>query len=64
MLSWELSSRPPFEEFDGYQILPRIKSGHHEKPVDGSPSEYVKLYSKCWTKALKKDQPLKLSWKH
>src|SRR6185369_4249286 len=40
--------KPPFEKFDGYQILLRINRGHHETTIDGTPPEYVKLYTECW----------------
>src|SRR5947209_12285929 len=34
--------------FESYLIPLRIKNGQREKEIDGTPSEYIKLYTKCW----------------
>src|SRR2546421_21348 len=51
VLLWELSSgRPPFENVEKHLIPLRIINGDREKPIDGTPLEYVELYTKCWNK--------------
>src|SRR6185369_1230858 len=49
VILWELSSgKTPFEHLDSYSLPFEIKNGQREKSVDGTPSEYVKLYTDCW----------------
>ena len=51
VLLWQLTSgKLPFEPVDNYLIPFRIKNGQREKAIDGTPSEYVDLYTKCWDK--------------
>src|SRR5438874_13123967 len=61
VLLWELSSgKPPFEKLEGYQILLGIKKGHREKQIDGTPTEYVKLYTDCWDENPEKRPTVKI----
>ncbi|RIB24888.1 kinase-like domain-containing protein, partial [Gigaspora rosea] len=51
VLMWELSSGyPPFQvEPEHYLTLViHISSGVRETPVEGSPPEYIKIYTDCW----------------
>ena len=49
VLFWELTSgKPPFENVKSYLIPMRIKNGNRENAIDGTPSEYIKLYTQCW----------------
>src|SRR5437763_10792799 len=49
VLLWELSSgKPPFESVEAYSIIHQIINGQRELPIDGTPLEYIKLYTKCW----------------
>ncbi|GBC05826.1 hypothetical protein RclHR1_06450004 [Rhizophagus clarus] len=52
VLLWEISSgRPPFSNYPQLILL----AGYYmrrEKPIDGTPLKYQKLYQKCW-----KDEP-------
>ena len=46
---WELSSgKTPFEHLPSYLIAFEINNGQREKVIDGTPSEYVELYTNCW----------------
>ncbi|KAF0458578.1 kinase-like protein [Gigaspora margarita] len=50
VIFWEISScRPPFETInDGYAITIHVYKGGREKPVQGTPLQYEKLYKECW----------------
>jgi serine/threonine protein kinase len=49
VLLWEISSgRPPFSDRERYLVDSYIKDGVREDPIKGTPSEYQKLYKKCW----------------
>ncbi|RIB07238.1 kinase-like domain-containing protein [Gigaspora rosea] len=50
VLLWELTSgHPPFSSFrNKAPISYYVSLGHREKPVPSTPSDYVKLYKKCW----------------
>ncbi|RIB22836.1 kinase-like domain-containing protein [Gigaspora rosea] len=47
---WEISSgRPPFSESSEFiAILVRVLRGDREEPIEGTPSQYIELYKKCW----------------
>ena len=49
VLLWELSSgESPFTDLATHAIIIDIFSGNREKPIEGTPSDYVQLYQKCW----------------
>ncbi|CAG8697945.1 20806_t:CDS:2 [Racocetra persica] len=53
VLLWELSSGyPPFkDDVKPYQLaslIVDIKNGVRETHIEGTPSEYIKIYSECW----------------
>ena len=46
---WEISSgRPPFSDCPRDLIKDHIKDGNREEPIEGTPTEYRKLYQECW----------------
>ncbi|KAF0499945.1 kinase-like protein [Gigaspora margarita] len=46
---WEISSgHKPFPSLKRAQIAIKIYNGEREKPVEGTPSDYVDLYKRCW----------------
>ena len=49
VLLWELSSgESPFSDLAPHAIIIEIFSGNREKPIEGTPSDYIQLYQKCW----------------
>ncbi|RHZ65285.1 hypothetical protein Glove_318g54 [Diversispora epigaea] len=53
VIFWELSSgRPPFDNKLILEILEIVKSGLREAPINGTPEDYIKIYSNAW-----KDNP-------
>ncbi|RHZ82457.1 hypothetical protein Glove_109g150 [Diversispora epigaea] len=53
VLFWELSSgRPPFNNLPSLEIYRLIISGKREQPVNGTPEDYIEIYSNAW-----KDNP-------
>ncbi|KAF0501390.1 kinase-like protein [Gigaspora margarita] len=50
VILWEISSgRKPFQRFKSREAIAiQIFSGNREKPVEGTPSEYIELYTQCW----------------
>ncbi|RHZ84531.1 hypothetical protein Glove_79g14 [Diversispora epigaea] len=53
VIFWELSSgRPPFNEQIDFDIYKSIITGKREAPVNGTPEDYIKIYSDAW-----KDNP-------
>lgn len=49
VILWEISSgKPPFESNTAYQSIIQINNGIRETPVEGTPSQYVDLYERCW----------------
>ncbi|RHZ46773.1 hypothetical protein Glove_606g82 [Diversispora epigaea] len=49
VLFWELSSGiPPFNKFLSFEIYNLIISGKREAPIDGTPENYIKIYSNAW----------------
>ncbi|RHZ84594.1 hypothetical protein Glove_79g37 [Diversispora epigaea] len=53
VIFWELSSgRPPFNEQIDFEIYNLIISGKRETPINGTPEDYIKIYSDAW-----KDNP-------
>ncbi|KAF0531741.1 kinase-like protein [Gigaspora margarita] len=49
IILWEISSgRPPFQSFDLFQLIFHLIEGKRELPIEGTPSQYVELYEKCW----------------
>ncbi|RHZ83941.1 hypothetical protein Glove_86g227 [Diversispora epigaea] len=49
VLFWELSSgRPPFNNFTSLEILKKVISGEREKPINGTPKDYINIYSNAW----------------
>ncbi|CAB4394501.1 unnamed protein product [Rhizophagus irregularis] len=53
ILLWEITSgHPPYKEIAENFILYKVSKGYREKPIKNTPSDYKKLYKKCW-----KDNP-------
>ncbi|RHZ84564.1 hypothetical protein Glove_79g25 [Diversispora epigaea] len=53
VLFWELSwGRPPFYKQIDFEIYNLIISGKREPPINGTPEDYIKIYSDAW-----KDNP-------
>ncbi|RHZ85714.1 hypothetical protein Glove_61g1 [Diversispora epigaea] len=53
VLFWELSSgRLPFNNFPNFEICKKVTSGEREKPINGTPKDYINIYSSAW-----KDNP-------
>ncbi|RHZ85124.1 hypothetical protein Glove_71g183 [Diversispora epigaea] len=53
VLFWELSSgRPPFNNFPSLEIPKIVINGEREVPFNGTPEDYIKIYSNAW-----KDDP-------
>ncbi|CAG8541283.1 10101_t:CDS:2 [Diversispora eburnea] len=53
VLFWEISSgRPPFDKFIDFEICEKVKSGKKELPINGTPENYIKIYTEAW-----KDDP-------
>ncbi|RHZ71456.1 hypothetical protein Glove_258g53 [Diversispora epigaea] len=53
VLFWELSSGiPPFDNLPSLEIYKLVVSGEREAPVNGTPEDYIKIYSDAW-----KDNP-------
>ena len=53
VLLWEITSgHPPFHKIrDRKLLITRVCiMDHREQPVEGTPSDYVELYQKCWDK--------------
>ncbi|RIB30623.1 hypothetical protein C2G38_2152075 [Gigaspora rosea] len=53
VILWEISSgRPPFQTFkpNDYSLVIHISNGNREEPIEGTPSQYIELYKKCWDK--------------
>ncbi|RHZ86534.1 hypothetical protein Glove_50g61 [Diversispora epigaea] len=49
VLFWELSSGiPPFDNLKSLEILEMVKSGLREAPINGTPEDYIKIYSNAW----------------
>ncbi|GBC05372.1 hypothetical protein RclHR1_00620012 [Rhizophagus clarus] len=51
VLLWEISSgQPPFSTYDEYDIdlAIEILQGHREKPIPGTPLDYMRIYTECW----------------
>ncbi|RIB24276.1 kinase-like domain-containing protein [Gigaspora rosea] len=49
VILWEISSgRKPFQSLKRYAIAIIVNSGEREKPIEGTPIEYEKLYKQCW----------------
>ncbi|CAG8683377.1 8823_t:CDS:2 [Gigaspora margarita] len=49
VLFWEISSgREPFKFEPLLRLLSRIISGLKEKPIHGTPKDYVNIYEECW----------------
>ncbi|CAG8461951.1 13925_t:CDS:2 [Cetraspora pellucida] len=49
VIFWEISSCcPPFCNLDPNALILEICKGLREKAVDGTPKDYVQLYSDCW----------------
>src|SRR5688572_31823814 len=48
VLLWEISSgETPFSDFDIHSVVIEVFSGNREKPIEGTPSDYIQLYQKC-----------------
>ncbi|RIB10148.1 kinase-like domain-containing protein [Gigaspora rosea] len=50
VILWEISSgRPPFSSFKSRDLIViHLFQGNREKPIEGTPPQYVELYKKCW----------------
>ena len=50
VLLWELSSgKPPFKGYEVNKLIINIVSrGMRETVIEGTPSDYCKLYTDCW----------------
>lgn len=51
IILWEISSGiPPFQSFGSQlRIAVRVARGVRENPIEGTPPQYVELYSHCWS---------------
>ncbi|RIB00159.1 kinase-like domain-containing protein, partial [Gigaspora rosea] len=50
VLLWELTSGiPPFHKFTLMALFHEVLKNNREKIIDGTPSGYSDLYSKCWS---------------
>lgn len=49
MIFWEISSdgATPFPDSDFLTMI-HIAQGRREDPIEGTPEDYVTLYTKCW----------------
>ncbi|GBB88340.1 hypothetical protein RclHR1_01490021 [Rhizophagus clarus] len=50
VLLWEITSgRPPFSNYRNLELSCQIgTNGLREDPIENTPSNYIKLYQKCW----------------
>lgn len=49
ILFWEITSgRPPYRDIGEPSIIYEVSKGYREKSIEGTPSDYKKLYKKCW----------------
>src|SRR6266542_3108592 len=49
VILWEVSSGyPPFISLPIYTFEHQVLNGMRENPIENTPSQYVKLYQKCW----------------
>ncbi|GBB84497.1 hypothetical protein RclHR1_11060002 [Rhizophagus clarus] len=49
VLLWEISSgRLPFKEIHDFALAVNIPKGLREKPIPGTPIDYINLYTECW----------------
>ncbi|RHZ45082.1 hypothetical protein Glove_692g21 [Diversispora epigaea] len=49
VLFWELSSgNPPFRNFPMLEVCRKVTSGLREKPIQGTPVDYINIYSSAW----------------
>jgi hypothetical protein len=49
VILWEISSGcPPFLTIPYYSLIYKVSNGLRERPIRGTPEEYVNLYQKCW----------------
>ncbi|GBC04284.1 hypothetical protein RclHR1_00560011 [Rhizophagus clarus] len=53
VLLWEISSgQKPFESYDSPHdqivLTLDISDGKRETPIDGTPDDYINIYTKCW----------------
>ncbi|KAF0499942.1 kinase-like protein [Gigaspora margarita] len=57
VIFWELTSGiPPFAYVNGFVILFQTSTGFREQTIPGTPTDYAKLYKKCWN-AEPKERP-------
>ncbi|RIB25809.1 hypothetical protein C2G38_407680 [Gigaspora rosea] len=58
VIFWELTSGiPPFSRApNGFAILIQAFAGYREQAIPGTPTDYAKLYRKCWN-AVPEDRP-------
>ncbi|CAG8545691.1 10875_t:CDS:2 [Diversispora eburnea] len=49
VIFWELSSgKPPFDEIPEILQLTLVTNGERELPINGTPEDYIKIYSSAW----------------
>ncbi|KAF0414656.1 serine/threonine protein kinase [Gigaspora margarita] len=50
VILWEISSgRPPFQSFTSTDAIAiHIFQNHREVPIEGTPIQYIELYTQCW----------------
>ncbi|RIB02809.1 hypothetical protein C2G38_2226821 [Gigaspora rosea] len=51
VILWKISSgRPLFDKFSKRNevLAIHILQGKREKPVEGTPNQYIQLYERCW----------------
>ncbi|CAG8587505.1 165_t:CDS:2 [Diversispora eburnea] len=49
ILFWELSSGiPPFDNLPSFEMYRKVTSNEREKPINGTPKDYIKIYSNAW----------------
>ncbi|CAG8664840.1 5106_t:CDS:1, partial [Gigaspora rosea] len=50
VLLWELTSGiPPFNGYNFVALSIAISNNKREKPINGTPIDFVNLYEKCWS---------------
>jgi len=49
IILWKISSGlKPFTSLSGMSVAIYIFQGDRERPIEGTPSQYVELYTNCW----------------
>ncbi|KAF0519614.1 kinase-like protein [Gigaspora margarita] len=49
IILWEISSgKSPYQSIPNLSLPVQICNGLREDPIEGTPSQYIELYEKCW----------------